>query len=53
VTVVMAGYKNREAEENQGGDQTAPPPSILPRHLLLDPIKTSVDVVLPLISSGA
>jgi hypothetical protein len=52
VTVVVAGDKNRDTDEDQGGDQTTPPPSILPRQLLLDSIKTSVDFV-PLISSGA
>jgi hypothetical protein len=52
VTMVVAGDKNRDTDENQGGDQTTPPPSILPRQLLLDSIKTSVDFV-PLISRGA
>jgi hypothetical protein len=50
--MMVAGDKDRKADEDQGGDQTAPPPALLPRQLLLEPIKTSADLVFSLISSS-
>jgi hypothetical protein len=51
--MVMAGDENRNGDENQGGEQTAPPPAVLPCQLLFEPIKTPADVVFPVASSGA
>jgi hypothetical protein len=50
--MVMAGDKNRDADENQGRDQTPEPHSTLPREPSLDSIKAPVDFV-TLIPSGA
>jgi len=50
--MVMAGDKNCDTDENQRGDQTAPPPSILPHQPLFDPIKTPADLV-PLIAGAS
>ena len=51
--MVMAGDENRDRDENQGGEQTAPPPAVLPSQLLFEPIETPADVVFPFTSSGA
>jgi len=51
--MVMAGDKNRDRDENQGGDQTAPPPSFLPLQFVLDPIKPPAEVIVPFTSGSA
>jgi hypothetical protein len=37
--MVMAGYENRECDEDQRGDQTTSPPSILLQNLLLKTVQ--------------
>jgi len=51
--MVMAGDKNRQSDKHQGGDQTAPPPALLPLQLVFEPIKTPADVVVSFSSSAS
>jgi hypothetical protein len=49
---MVAGNENRDADEDQGGNQAAPPPSIFSGQLFLEPIKTLVDIVFALAPGG-
>ncbi|HEY2106420.1 MAG TPA: hypothetical protein VGH29_11580 [Candidatus Binataceae bacterium] len=51
--MVMAGDKNRDRDKHQGGDQTTSPPAFFPFHLLFEPIKAPVNVVVVSFSSSA
>jgi hypothetical protein len=51
--MTVAGGKNAQPDEYQGGDLAAPPPAILPRQLVLKPIKAAADLVSSLTSSSS
>lgn len=41
---VMAGCEDRQSDQDQRGNQAAPPPAILPYDLVLDTLETSFEV---------
>jgi hypothetical protein len=43
--MMMAGYQNRECDEDQRGDQTASPPSILLQNLLFETIQAPFEAL--------
>jgi hypothetical protein len=43
--MVMAGYENRERDEDQRGDQTASPPSILLQDLLFETVQAPFETL--------